>query len=96
MSAVFRPENREDEAYERDRQRKLDDELEAKRGASGLSPEQLSLQDAFSEGQRAGGFGHGASMNPYQDGCPEHREWERARMAVIGAALNKAFIRRSA
>lgn len=31
MTAVYLPENREDEFYERDRQRKLDDEIEAKR-----------------------------------------------------------------
>lgn len=70
----------EDEAY---------DIAEAKRAASGMSPEQLSLQDAFLEGTRAAGFSHGAAMNPFQDGTPEHGEWERGRQSTLGMALNK-------
>lgn len=71
-------------------------EAEAKRAASGMSPEQLSLQDAFMEGQRAGQLGLSSALNPWQHGSAQHAQWERARMGVIGAALNKAFIRRSA
>lgn len=65
-------------------QREVDD----KRNASGISPEILSMQDAHIEGQRAGHLGLSASLNPYQAGCPEHDEWERARSCVIGAYLN--------
>lgn len=69
-------------------QLEVDDNVEAKRNAAQISPEILSLQDAFAEGVRAGGFGHGASMNPYQDNTPEHHEWNRGRLSAIGAALN--------
>ena len=78
----------EDDAYDEARQRALDDEMAAKRAASGLSPELLSLQEAFAEGQRAAGFSHRASMNPYQDSVPEHAEWERGRLSALGAAVN--------
>lgn len=50
--------------------------------------DELSLQQAAMEGQKAGQAGYGASMNPYQDDTPEHREWERMRMNTIGARLN--------
>ncbi len=50
------------------------------RTAYGTSPEELSLQDARIAGVKAGHLGHGASMNPYQDYTPEHKEWESARM----------------
>lgn len=82
--------NEEDRRYDEDRQRRLDEQAElreAQRRASGISAEQLSLLDAFQCGQRAGSMGHGASMNPYQSGSPEHAEWERARMATIAARL---------
>jgi len=71
-------------------QREVDDkaEEEAKRRAASYSPELLSLQEAFLEGQRAAGFSHGASMNPYQDPTAEHAEWERGRMAGLAARLN--------
>jgi hypothetical protein len=64
------------------------DDAADKRNASQTSPEILSLQDAHIEGQRAGHLGLSASLNPYQAGCPEHDEWERARSCVIGAYLN--------
>lgn len=67
----------EDEAYERVVQRQLDDEAEAKRRASGYSPEQLSLEEAFVEGARAGNAELAPSLNPYQDFCQEHGEWLR-------------------
>lgn len=70
----------EDEAY---------DIAEARRAASGFSPEQWSLQDAFQEGQRAAGFGHGSSMNRFQDGTPEYAEWERGRLSALGMAVNR-------
>jgi len=68
-------------------------DMAAKRAASGLSPEQLSLQEAFSAGQRAAGFSHGASMNPYQDFTHEHAEWERGRIGASGAAVNLRLCR---
>ena len=62
--------------------------------ASGLSPEELSLQDAAIEGRKAGALGNGASMNPYQAGIAEHAEWERHRVLGLGALL--AYPRRAA
>lgn len=66
----------------------IQNDVDDKRNASGISPEILSMQDAHTEGQRAGHLGLSASLNPYQAGCPEHDEWERARSCVIGAYLN--------
>lgn len=60
---------------------------DAKRHAAGMSPEELSLQDARLEGQRAGRDGRAAGLNPYQVGIPEHAEWERGRSAVEGMRL---------
>lgn len=54
------------------------------------TPDELSLMQAAVEGQRAGVMGHGASMNPYQDDTPEHREWERVRLNTIGQRLARA------
>jgi len=89
----------EDEAYDRYVQEIMDDEVEAreeearrnaaKRAASGLSPELLSLQDARFAGSQAGYRGNGASLNPYQDWTPEHAAWENARTAAIRALLRK-------
>lgn len=80
-----------DYEYDAARQEKLDDEQEAaaKRAASGISPEVLSLQDAFLAGQKSGHLGHGASMNPYQHGVPEHAEWERGRMGALGQLVRR-------
>lgn len=76
--------------YDDEVQRQVDDqwEAEAKRASAGISPEILSLQEAFLEGQRAGARGNGASLNPFQDDTPEHGEWNRGRLSAIGAALN--------
>lgn len=83
----------EDERFEAEVQTMVDDEqeardIEAKRNAIQTSPEILSLQEAYIEGQRAGHLNLSASLNPYQAGCPEHDEWERGRSNVIGAFLN--------
>lgn len=91
----------EDRAFADHRQQLVDDEaeareIEAKRNASGISAEILSLQEAFLEGQRAGQMGLAAGLNPYQAGIPEHAEWERGRSAVIGARLNSNINRRVA
>lgn len=69
-------------------QREVDDKTEAKRRASGISAEELSLQDAFIEGQRAGHLNLAASLNPWQAGTVHHAEWERGRSCVIGAFLS--------
>jgi hypothetical protein len=61
----------------------------AKRAASGISTEEMSMQDAFREGTKAGGQGFGASMNPYQDATPEHAEWNRGRLSAIGQANSR-------
>lgn len=74
-----------DRMTDEDIQRQVDD---GKRNASQTSPEVLSLQDAYIEGQRAGHLSLSASLNPYQNGCAEHDEWERGRSCVIGAFLN--------
>jgi hypothetical protein len=67
-------------------QREVDD-MQDKRNACQISPEILSLQEARIDGQRAGHLGLSASLNPYQDGCPEHDIWESSRSLVIGAYL---------
>lgn len=94
----------EDEAYDRSVQEMMDDETEARemeaqriaamRVASGISTEQLSLQDARIEGAKAGRMGHGPYSNPYQDFTPEHAEWEKSRHAAIGQKLNNPFANR--
>jgi hypothetical protein len=56
------------------------------RNAAGISPEELSIQDAFAAGQRA----TDNDVNPYQDGTPEYHAWERGRtgaLAVRAAGL---------
>lgn len=60
---------------------------DTKRNAAGISPEELSLQDAFMAGQREGLRGVSEGLNPYQDGTPEHAEWSRGRNAAEGMKL---------
>lgn len=60
------------------------------RTAYGISPEELSLQDAAIEGARAGQMGFGASLNPYQDNTPEHASWEDARMQALAQRCARA------
>lgn len=55
-----------------------------------MSPDEMSMQQAVSEGVMAGDRGYGASMNPYQAGVPEHDAWENARTRTIGARLNSS------
>lgn len=55
-----------------------------------MTPEELSIIQATAEGRTAGEYGHGASMNPYQEGSPEFSSWENARTATIGYRLNNA------
>lgn len=65
----------DDEAEARD--------IEAKRNAAGISPEELRLQDCYIEGQRAGAIGTAAGCNPWVDTkSPEYRAWERGRVAA--------------
>lgn len=78
----------EDDAYEYFRQEEIDAEGQSmnKRNAAGISPEELSLQDAFMEGMRAGGMQLSPSLNPYQDSTPEHAAWERGRQGAASIA----------
>lgn len=80
---------RADDAYELYRQREVDEEAD-KRRASGYSPEQLSIQDAYMEGQRAGSIGTSAGLNPYCDPSSTHYQaWERGRSAAEGYRRNR-------
>lgn len=89
---VENPDDRADELHDAKVQREVDAETEAnmKRNAAGISPEVLSLQDAFAEGARAGNMGTASSLNPYQHNTPEHAEWERGRMGAIGYKLARS------
>lgn len=75
----------EDDAYDYFRQREIDEGEKpmTPRNAAGISPEELSIQDAFVEGSRAGSMGLSASLNPYQDRTPEHDAWERGRFGAL-------------
>lgn len=78
-----------DEAYELSRQREVDEEAD-KRRASGFSPEELSLQDAYMEGQRAGSLQTAAGLNPFSDpASPHYQAWERGRSAAEGYRRNR-------
>lgn len=78
-----------DEAYELYRQREVDEEAD-KRRAAGFSPEELSIQDAYMEGQRAGSLGTASALNPFSDpGSPHHQAWERGRNAAEGYRRNR-------
>lgn len=80
---------RADDAYALTKQREIDDEAD-KRRASGCSPEELSLQDAFMEGQRAGSLGTASALNPFSDpDSPHHQAWERGRNAAEGYRRNR-------
>jgi hypothetical protein len=58
------------------------------RNAAGHSPEELALQDAYFEGQRAGTIGTAAGANPFADPTlPEYQAWERGRGAVEAMKL---------
>jgi hypothetical protein len=59
------------------------------RTASGISPEELSLADAYFEGQRAGSKHLSPSLNPFQSGCQEFEAWERGRLAALGQSLQR-------
>lgn len=60
------------------------------RTAYGISPEELSLQDAAIDGARAGQRGTAASLNPYDHTTPEHNAWEDARRQAIAQQLARA------
>lgn len=75
-------------------QREADDaraaEIALKRNAAGISAEELSLQDAFMEGQRAGQIGTAAGCNPFvEPTLPQYREWERGRSSAVAYKLSR-------
>lgn len=80
--------------YREAEQEKIDDADEAKREASGFSPEQIAIMDAANEGRKAGAWGFGASLNPHQPSTPEYEAWEKARTHTIGMRLNGRALRR--
>jgi len=81
---------RADEAYDAAVVRYLDDEIEARAEDAERTRDEMSLIDAGNEGRKAGMMGHGASMNPYTDpNSPEFQEWDRQRLATIGARLSQ-------
>lgn len=61
------------------------------RNAAGISPEELSMQDAAIEGARAGHRGTAAALNPYDHGQPEHKAWDDARLQAIATSLAGSF-----
>lgn len=81
----------EDERYDAWVVSILDDEVEARaEGAARWKAKraaELSLIDAGNDGRKAGMLGLGASMNPFDHGTPEHAEWDKHRLATIGARL---------
>ncbi len=79
----------EDYAHDGEVQREVDEEAD-KRRASGFSPEELSIQDAYMEGQRACSLGTAAGLNPYvEPGSPHYQAWERGRSAAEGYRRNR-------
>lgn len=78
-----------DNAWALTKQREIDDEAD-KRRAAGFSPEQLSIQDAYMEGQRAGSLQTAAGLNPFSDpASPHYQAWERGRSAAEGYRRNR-------
>ena len=75
-------------------QREVDDAAEAKRAASGFSPEQVAIMDAANDGRRAGAYGFSPSLNPYPENDPRHSAWERARMQAASIRANGNAMRR--
>lgn len=61
------------------------------RNAAGMSPEELSMQDAAIEGSRAGQKGRGREMCPYDHQRPEYKAWDDARLQVIATSLAGSF-----
>ena len=80
--------------YREDVQRQVDDMAEAKRAASGFSPEQVAIMDAANDGRRAGAYGFSPSVNPYPSNDPRHDAWERARMHAASVRANGNALRR--
>ena len=56
-----------------------------------LSPDELSLEQALTEGMHAGLMNRAASLNPYQSDTPEYAEWERGRAAATSQRAAGSF-----
>lgn len=63
------------------------------RSAAMLKPtaDELSREQALTEGMHAGLMGRERSLNPYQAGSPEHGEWERGRQSAAASTVAGAF-----
>lgn len=92
----------EDELHDAGVQTMIDDEaearaIEAKRHAAQMTKEELILQDAYIEGQRAGAQGVTAGLNPWSDATsPEFHAWERGRSAAENYRVSRQFNQRRA
>lgn len=75
----------EDDAHDYFQQRDLDDGVDKR--VAGVSTEELSLEQAREAGRAVGIRGGSASLNPYQEGFPEYKEWEKARLAALGYSI---------
>ncbi len=82
-----------EEMDERDYRESVQEEIEDKKHASGISIDELSLMDARADGRRAGHLGLSAGLNPYDPSFPEHQAWEEGRTCVIGMWLNSGLKR---
>jgi ribosome modulation factor len=55
------------------------------------TPDELSLEQALTEGMHAGLMGRAWSLNPYQSNQPEHAEWERGRRMAEACSIAGSF-----
>lgn len=51
------------------------------------TPEELSLEEALTQGMHAGLMGRSWAMNPYQSNVPEHKKWEEGRKMAEACQL---------
>jgi len=52
-----------------------------------LSPDEMSLAQAVTDGVKAGTLSLAAALNPYDHETPEHKLWEAARFRAFAAKL---------
>lgn len=76
-----------DEAYERERQREIDEG--GKRNAAGISAEELFLQDVHADGAKSGYQGDSIHLNPFQSDVPAHETWKRGWYAGAARRMSR-------